>query len=217
MGFFPDTGGLFAFQLDDEGRWQLLEKILDKQSYGAQVHVMDIEADGTPEIVAATDQGPRVWSWEGGAVERSEGLPPSELGGSDLAIDSFDLDGDGVLELIVAGMNYPGHPPLVAYRWDGEKWNTYGNGLPDDEAFWDVRFAQLDGEGMPEVVAAGKHGISVITITESGDFERIGRIDGTSFVINLTAGDINADGRDEIATVGFEGVQVLSLDLAGSL
>jgi VCBS repeat protein len=217
MGFFD--GGLQVFSRDEQGAWSPSAQLLTQLDFGMRVLAKDIDGDRSLEILAATNVGPRVWShsklpssapqdassWQ----DRSKGLVAPEVGGADLGIDAADLDGDGRCELLVSGMVYPGHAPLQVFRWDGDSWKPWGEGLPADEAFFDGIFAQLDGTGPPEIVAAGKYGIRIVAMTEPGRFTDRGRLDGSRGVFNVCAGDVDRDGRDEIVYVGFNGVQVL--------
>jgi hypothetical protein len=221
MSFFTQNGGLRVFEVDSTGeQWTLHSELLSSEHFGAQLAFVDLDRDERLELIAATDVGPKVWHYEGGSyVDRSEGLFTTEIGGSVLAVDTRDLDGDGPLELLVAGMVLAGHPPLSIYRRGRDGWESWGSGLPADEAFFDAEFAELDGRPETvEIVAAGKNGISLIAMVEEGRFARIGRVEGTKGVVSLTTGDVNGDGRDEIVYAGFDGVQVLdvheSVDLA---
>lgn len=215
VGFYPKNGGLVAFLGDGFGAFHRWEDLIEPVHYGARVTAADLDGDGRPEVLAATSTGPRVWSFDGEAwVDRSQGFEAPEIGGSDLALLHQDLDGDGRPELLSVGMNYPGHPSLRLFRLEDETWTSWGD-LPADEAFFDAEFAQLDGRGAPELVAAGRFGISVFTMTAPGVFERTGRIAGTDGVINVTAGDVTGDGRDEVVFVGYGGVHVYDLAEGG--
>ena len=71
--------------------------------------------------------------------------------------------------------------------------------------------AQLDGGGVPEIVALGERGVTVLRSGDGRRWANGGRIVETDHMVNLTTGDVDGDGRDEIALVGFRGVQVLWL------
>lgn len=213
LGFYPKEGGLVVYIGDGFGAFHRFTTLLDPVDYGAELQIVDLDGEGLPELIAATSLGPKVWHLEGGEwTELTEGLPTPEIGGSELSVAAHDFDGDGVRELVVAGMVYDGHPPLAIYRWDGETWSTWGDGLPTDEAFYDVGLAQLGPDTQPTIVTAGRFGINLISMTSPGVFERVGRLEDTEGVINICIGDVDADGRDEIAYVGFDGIRILSID-----
>jgi hypothetical protein len=211
LGFWPREGGLTVFRGNGLGGWTSMADLLPDYQCGGQVHVHDMDGDTWNEIISATHKGPRVWRFDAGQwQELSEGLPTPEVGGSDLGIAAYDFDQDGMQELVVAGMIYETHRPLVIYRYDGERWAEWGEGLPVGEAFFDVTLANLDGIAPPELVAAGKGGVVVCSMVEPGVFEVRGRLENSLGVIHLTAGDVNGDELDELVCVGFGGVQVLA-------
>ncbi|MCP3917066.1 MAG: VCBS repeat-containing protein [bacterium] len=217
MGFYPRQGGLTMHKGGGDREFTLGPVLLSKTSFGAQVTACDIERDGVLELVAATNEGARVWSFDEDMqpLDRSAGLPTPEVGGSELCTAVMDLDGDGVDELLVGGMTYSDHVALQLYKLYDDEWAPWGAGLPDDEAIFDVCFATLvEGEAR-YVVTAGRFGISVNKMTVEGNFERVGRVVDTDGVINLTAGDVDGDGLEEIVYVGFRGVTVLHLDDLG--
>ena len=216
LGQFSEGGGMRVFRRVEQG-WEQLAEILDKQSFGAQVRLEDLDGDGRDEILAVTSEGPRVWKRQGETFEPfSEGLPTPAIGGSDLAILAHDYDGDGTKELLVAGMISDGRLPMQGYRWDGQRWNPWGQGLPVDEAVFDIEFGDVDGDGAAEIVAAGYGGVVVIEHLGADTFERVARVDGTLSVVHLTTGDVNADGRDDVVCV-FLGKGLRVLDIATAL
>jgi hypothetical protein len=224
MGMFPAAGGLFFFQGDSTGKWELREELLDAEEFGNAISAADIDGDGWLEVLAATSTGPRVWSHDGtGFVDRSEGIreqpkddgtPSSYIKGSDQDLIAADFDGDGVLELVAVGMVYDGHDPLRVFRLDGDGiWQRWDTGLPQDEAAFDAAFAQIDGKGLPEIVLAGRWGMKILRASTTGKFEAVGRVEGTEGSVNVTAGDFDGDGDDEVVFSGFGGIRVLDIDI----
>jgi hypothetical protein len=214
LGQFSRGAGLEVYYGDGSGGMSDPVQVLEPLIYGAQVMMRDVDGDGHLELIATTMLGPKVWSYDAaqGLVDRSDGLPQPEVGGADLGLDVADLDGDGRAELLVAGIEYPKHPALRLYRFDGSSWTDWGEGLPTGETFLDAGFAHID-DGPPVILAAnGIAGVSVIRMTSPGVFERIGRIAGTGDLFNFGVGDVDGDGRDEITVVGFHGVRVFELD-----
>jgi hypothetical protein len=213
LGFFSEGDGLVVYRGDGAGafhRWQVL---LEQPAFGASVEMVDVDGDGRPEVLAATSAGIRLWSHdaEAGWQDRSAGLEAPEVGGTDLAVVAEDLDGDGTCELIAAGMLYPGHAPLRVFRWSGAAWESWGRGLPDGEAFFDVAVGRADPASAPLLVASGKYGVQVIDVAGPGEFRSRGRIEDTEGVLNVAVGDVDGDGRDDLLCIGFRGVQFMQL------
>lgn len=226
LGMFPNAGGLFYFQGTAQGSWRLRDELMSVEEYGNAITTTDIEGDGALELVAATSTGPRVWSHDGTTfVDRSEGLAPqgmemsdegrmSYIKGSDLDVLTHDFDGDGIEELLSFGMIYEGHPPVRAFKLDANGvWQPWGENLPADEAVFDAELAQLDGEGPEELVIAGRFGIQVLRVSPEGRFETLGRLAGSEGVVNLTRGDFDEDGVDEVVFIGFGGIRTLKPSL----
>ncbi len=236
LGMFPGDGGLLVFQGDGAGGWELREEFLDVEEFGNALLATDIEGDGRLELVAATSTGIRVWSHDGTAfVDRSEGLAPpafdaeqdSYISGSDLDVLAYDFDGDGIQELLAFGMMYPGHEPVRGFKLDEHGvWRPWGSGFPQDEAVFDAELAQIDttdavldsdGRNPPELVLACKFGVKIVSMQAPGEFVLEGRVAGTDGVVNVTAGDFDSDGRDEIVFIGFGGIRVLKPSLRGDI
>jgi hypothetical protein len=216
LGFQRDSCGLVLFVGVGGGTFARMLELLPADVFGAQVHMLDLDGDDHPELLASTSLGPKVWRWDGAdMVEMSDGLPTPEIGGSDLGIAARDLDGDGFSELLVTGMIYTGHSPLRLYRWDGSAWRPWGQGLPEDESFFDGCFARLGDDAETCLVLAGRAGIGLVAMRAPGTFESLGRLEGTEGVFNVTAGDVDGDGREEVVFVGIGGVRVMSPQLPG--
>ncbi len=218
-----DMAGLVVLHGDGKGGFEDPLQLLPSQHFGAFVDFVDMDGDGDEELIAATEIGPRVWAFEGGEkidlstglttmAEVKEGQPELPyVGGSDRGVLSIDINDDGIMELLVCGMWYPGHDPLQLFQREGEEWSRIDEGFPADEAFFDIRLAELDGQAPKELVAAGKHGISVFRSLGSGRFERMGRLEGARYVYNVCTGDVDGDGIDEIVSIEDGGIQVLHL------
>jgi hypothetical protein len=211
LGFFG--GGLQLYIGDGFGRFHAAGTVLDHHNFGAEVTVTDVEGDGTPEIAAVTEVGLKFWRYdtERGFHEVWEADRAPRIGGTQVGLAFYDLDGDGLLEALVSGMAAEEHVPLVIYRLQGETWELWGEGLPADESFFDVAVANLGSNAAPVIVTAGNFGLNVIDMVEPGKFERRGRVAGTEGGMNVDTGDFDGDGLDEVLYIGFQGVRVLDV------
>ena len=220
MGFFPDTGGLYVLAGVGTGEWKPKHQLMPKHDYGAIVRFVDLDGDGRVELIAATSAGPKVWGFVDGAwVDQSEGLPTTagegEISGIVRGIAAKDLDGDGLAELVVAGLPNGVHSPVRLFRRVAGQWALWGSGLPSGESCFDVVFAQLGQEGTG-LFLAGQHGVLVVRCGRDGACAVLGRIAGTEGVLNVGAGDVDGNGTDEVLVIGQRGLQLYAFDESGS-
>ncbi len=217
VGFWPLEGGLWWFPGRGDGSFDGKRTLLEDKHYGAQVDLVDLDSDGDLDLIAATSLGPRIWQndGQGGLTEWKVELAEPEIAGSDLALAAADIDADGALEIVCAGMVCADHPPLRLLKLGADSWLSCGSGLPAGEALFDVVFADLDGHGLPEVVVAGKKGLLVLATEASGHFRAIGRIPDTIGAIHLASGDVDGDRTHEVLVVGLSGVRVLKTRIPG--
>jgi hypothetical protein len=133
-----------------------------------------------------------------------------------------DLDGDGALELVAGGFSTRDtgrRSTVIAYRQRGELW------VPLAEAGWDggagslvrnVEIADADGDGRLDVIALGRVGASpheararLAVFALEGE-RLVLRADSTwlegtyTHGYGLAIGDLDGDGKPEIATGGFQ-------------
>lgn len=213
VGLMPKVGGLYVYKGTGLGTFTPLGEVLSRTHYGADVRIVDLDGDGRGEIVAATDTGPRVWTYdaERGFVDASVGLAKPIIGGADLALLAVELDGQPGLELVAAGLGHTGTPSLRIYRREEGEWKTWGSGLPDLLPWYDVAAGHFSPDGRPHLVLAGKRGVVVMQVAKTGECRLVGHIPGTEETLNVIAGDVDGDGVDEIAWVGFTGVSVVAV------
>lgn len=177
----------------------------------APTAVCDLDGDSLPEVVAVTNLGKvYVWNRQGGL------LPgwPLTVGTKIWAGPAVgDLDGDGVKEIVVAANN-SGWLRISVLKKDG----SYLAGWPQDlqtgalHVLSSPALADMDGDGSLEIILASEKnssGISYVYCLKSDGSHLEGWPLALSFSSNYSSpaiGDLNNDGRPEIALLSGDGL-----------
>lgn len=165
----------------------------------------DVDGDGTDEIITGTSTGRaahiRVFNGRGQLENQFFAFPESFRLGINLA--SGDVDNDGQSEIVAAPVDSAG-PHVRIFNGRGQLEGqffaypqTYRLGL-------NLTVADLDGNGVGEIITAPNHQATAHVRI----FDRQGSVQGQFFAyptffrggVSLAAGDVNADGFDEIIT-----------------
>ena len=134
-----------------------------RDAFIATVAVGDVDGDGEAEVFAASGAG-FVYAWNSDGTEKSGwpvemvGRAPEEFGGADAWDNGFagaptlaDLDNDGTLEVIVAGMDQR----LYVFDYSGAPWGPYPVeicaeelcGIAGNRIINGVAVGDVDGDG----------------------------------------------------------------------
>jgi len=173
---------------------------------GVRLALGDVDADGTPEIIAGAGAGGgpqvRVFEYDGTAKPiQFFAFHPDFRGGIDVA--AGDTNGDGKDEIAVCQFS-GGQAYVKVYRYDDNQtvvgeWNAFGS----PEVGCTVAMGDIDGDNRAEViVGAGTGGGPHIRV-----YEADGTLKPISFFafhqdsrtgVDVVAADFDLDGKDEI-------------------
>jgi len=170
----------------------------------------DVNGDGHLDIAAHPRKrpGPRVWHGDGkgGWTEAARGLAIPDAG-CGVGVDLADVNGDGHLDLGVAD-HCKG---LYVFLGDGKgSWRLAPQVNPTDRrGFEDLVFADLARDGRPDLVgvSAFRGGFAVLGGDGQGSFAmRETGLPGTGYAKRIVVGDVNRDGRLDVAATYSGGV-----------
>jgi outer membrane protein assembly factor BamB len=163
----------------------------------------DLNNDGIPDIVLGTDAGEAV------AINGSNGtqLWSYQLSNTSESVnaDIFDVDGDGVLEVIAGGKASSGNADVVVLENDGTlKWQQ----STDYQEVTDFAYGDINGDGIPNIAAAigtYSHSGGQVILFDGRDGTRIWTASlGSGTAFGIDARDVNGDGDIEVAVTNYD-------------
>lgn len=174
---------------------------------GVNVAIGNVDSDAAPEIIVGAGPGTQSFVRVFNANGTSEGdgfiaFDPAFLGGVNVA--AGDLNGDGRDEIITAPQS-AGAPVVMTFNANGDKvgppaFYAYG---PKFTGGLSVASADIDADGRDEIITgAGRGGgphVQVFNKDGAGLGGFFAFAPSFSGGVNVAAGDVNGDGRAEIA------------------
>lgn len=161
--------------------------------------VGDVDGDGSTEIIVGGDLG-LVWyrpkTGERGVIDSARIA---------VGLTVADVDGDGRLEVVAAAYVEP-HYRIVWYKAPkdpGETWARYILDPEKNGGVHDILFADIDGDGVDELIAADPYGgmESIYVYRRPADASASWAkhiVQKGQLLEGLSVGDFNGDGRIEI-------------------
>ena len=215
---------------------------LDRYNGNRPLNIGDIDNDGMPELMISNnglsngsdvfligsvmgefESGDTDIPWEYINVRALSG----DFNGSPWGQPNFgDMDGDGLNEAYFLAWD---HATLLTV--EVEDWDVY---MPQNIIFLDTAYtdkaiygttyvSDLDGDGHDELYAATDQGGWLYRITAGDDVSQIGFSSGDIQIYpdsnaywDVTGGDVDGDGIDEIFTIDFDHARVTQWDWDGS-
>ena len=159
----PPDGNWFAWwqaPADPRGTWQ--KRIIATGQEGASnIAIVDVNGDRRPDFLASRGHGKGlVWfeapDWKAHEIDSSHPYPHS------LAVG--DIDGDGDIDAAACSAVYgrePAKPLLAWYENDGRGRFT-AHTIDGNQAAYDTRLADMDGDGDLDVLVAGQETRNVV-------------------------------------------------------
>ncbi len=207
-------GGLSVFTGDGKGNFTRRPEsrlLLHEMTFGKVIDLADIDGDGRDDIVATTNEGAKVFLTRGADTlqweDISTNLPNPKIGNSLQALAVAHITGAPQPELVVCKVTDPGDPPgkrnaIGVYQWRPaeKRWEQIDQGLDRDDDYRDVKAADMNGDGKQDLVVMTRASGAVIYIGDgTGKFKGEGRLPGLRTRGRLAIGDIDGDGRTDVA------------------
>jgi len=175
--------------------------------FSSQVVTGDVNGDGNVDIGLASLQHRLdliVWlgDGEGDFTPFNNGLP-IEHHYQSVALVDVNRDGRDDLVASITGFGPDGMMALKSYLSEKDGFKDFSHGLPDKELFFAVAGGDLDGDGIPEIVAgSGAGGLKVFAL-ENGVWKQAATPalpeSGLESIYNVYCVDVNGDGLDDVA------------------
>jgi len=185
-----------------ESPWQDIIKSAGLPADGARAAWHDYDGDGWTDVLLCGPGAVRLYRNRQGRFKRSS---TQAFSGVEDAWDAIwsDIDQDGDADVYLIGSGHLGKGRNRMFRNDGDGSFidvTAPHGLGGERSTATAAFADLDGDGRPDLIEAGADGVRIYRNTP-GAWTEVSSDWGVSFsatVTDVEIADFNGDGRNDL-------------------
>ena len=169
----------------------------------------DVDNDGKPEILdGGFDGGVMCINGEDGSVKWNKIIDYD--GTIQTSATILDVDGDGQLDFVVASWNLGGQNHFWAYRGDTHVL-IWQSDLPTDVIYHGVSFADIDGDGKPELAFGCYDDTVRVLNAEDGSLKWKFDMGAYNYIgAPVVMADVDNDALYELIAVGWYKVKAIS-------
>ncbi len=171
----------------------------------------DFNNDGLIDVVYINGDGISIYQNNGNGTftKNTSGFGAFRNG----SVDAGDFDNDGLVDLVMIGMFGGTSPQTRLYKNNGNFSfiEVYSGQLAGTGYTGDVRFADVDNDGLLDVIVTGTTASfagtpsNIVYRNNGNGFSQLISLDGRTYT-HITLGDFNSDGYIDYATQGYGGV-----------
>lgn len=179
----------------NDGQEKFEVKIVDDKD-GERVQVIDVNKDGTQDLVVTLTNSPYSFIWydNRGGLE----FKGTTLGfGKQAAAYAGDIDGDSDIDFVTA-MNDGGN--IILQRWMNESGSFSSTTLDANSGVTAVTIGDLDGNGYQDIVTGGTKGLQRWQTTNGTSWSRTDIDDDNGNKTHVVIADVDKDGKLDVVT-----------------
>ncbi len=209
-----DGLGSIVVYLNDRTGWFPLPPWWDFSNYPYFLTSGDLNGDGSRDAVVSAGTTGRAYPFLGDGAGDFTAVTSTAAGSYPYYCTAADLDRDGYDDVVMTssagGINVL--YSSAAGTLSAPAYHSTGSGVRQ------VAAADLDGDGWTDLVVANEYAdtVSVLLNDGNGDLIPAGDLEGWLGTYGVAVGDFNLDGRPDVVSGGYDGVEIFMGNGSGS-
>jgi hypothetical protein len=176
--------------------------------------VADVNGDGKPDLVVGSfelGQPVSVLEGNGDGTFQPRKTFPAVPGTEPRWVAVADVNGDGKLDILTAGLGNPADNSLSILLGNGDGSFRAPISLAVGGSQNSLTVADVNGDGKPDITVGSNYGASVLLGTGDATFQPPKTIGFPTIVTLVAVADVNRDGKPDLVFVSFSGSVIMDL------